>query len=183
MIGGRPELRSVTVYAGGRREETRWAPNAENSRRSYSYMSIIYTATSHPLPRTVGTKMTTPPRRSPPLRGRGHAGLRALAPMVNIHERSPVPACVPAHPDPSSSISPDDWRRLEGATFSVMCKIHPTVSSQHLRARVIDYVQRLFRLHHDGYQVLCRLPSSLLSTCMLVSFYCNSGMATRYPGA
>lgn len=74
--------------------------------------------------------------------------------MVNIHERSPVPACVPAHPVPSSSISPDDWRRLEGATFSVMCKIHPTVSSQHLRARVIDYVQRLFRLHHDGYQVI-----------------------------
>ena len=52
--------------------------------------------------------------------------------MVNIHERSPVPACVPAHPDPSSSISPDDWRRLEGATFSVMCKIHPTVSVREL---------------------------------------------------
>ncbi|XP_062182543.1 uncharacterized protein LOC133886747 isoform X2 [Phragmites australis] len=71
--------------------------------------------------------------------------------MVDIDECSPVPEPVPAHPDPSS-ISPDAWRRFEGATLAVVSKIQPTVSSERLRAAVIDYVQRLFRFH-AGCQV------------------------------
>ncbi|XP_039778735.1 uncharacterized protein LOC120646083 [Panicum virgatum] len=71
--------------------------------------------------------------------------------MVNIGDCSPVHAPVPAHPDPSS-ISPDTWRRFESVTRRVMHKIQPTVSSDQLRAAVIDYVQRLFR-SHTGYQV------------------------------
>ncbi|RLM98151.1 uncharacterized protein C2845_PM06G15750 [Panicum miliaceum] len=71
--------------------------------------------------------------------------------MVDINECSPVPEPAPAHPDPAS-ISPDAWRRFESATLSVVHKIQPTVSSENLRAAVIDYVQRLFRFH-AGYQV------------------------------
>ncbi|CAM0152456.1 unnamed protein product [Urochloa decumbens] len=71
--------------------------------------------------------------------------------MVDIDECSPVPEPAPAHPEPSS-ISPDAWRRFESATLSVVHKIQPTVSSEYLRAAVIDYVQRLFRFH-AGYQV------------------------------
>jgi hypothetical protein len=76
--------------------------------------------------------------------------------MVVIDECSPVPVPVPepapANPDPSS-ISTDAWRRFESATLSVVHKIQPTVSSENLRAAIIDYVQRLFRFH-AGYQVL-----------------------------
>ncbi|TVU31824.1 hypothetical protein EJB05_23525 [Eragrostis curvula] len=61
--------------------------------------------------------------------------------MVDIDACSP-----PAHPDPSS-ISPDAWRRFETAALAVVHKIQPTVSSQHLRAAIIDYVQRLFRFN------------------------------------
>ncbi|TKW07556.1 hypothetical protein SEVIR_7G314875v4 [Setaria viridis] len=71
--------------------------------------------------------------------------------MVDIDECSPVPEPAPANPDPSS-ISPDAWRRFESATLSVVHKIQPTVSSENLRAAIIDYVQRLFRFH-AGYQV------------------------------
>ncbi|XP_062202180.1 uncharacterized protein LOC133904707 [Phragmites australis] len=73
--------------------------------------------------------------------------------MVDIDECSPVlePESVPAHLGPSS-ISPDAWRRFEGATLAVVNKIQPTVSSERLRAAVIDYVQRLFRFH-AGCQV------------------------------
>ena len=86
--------------------------------------------------------------------------------MVNIGDCSPVHASVPAHPDPSS-ISPDTWRRFESVTRRVMHKIQPTVSSDQLRAAVIDYVQRLFR-SHAGYQVL-RLHS--LQQIILVVVY------------
>ncbi|KAL6597496.1 hypothetical protein ACP70R_046936 [Stipagrostis hirtigluma subsp. patula] len=75
--------------------------------------------------------------------------------MVDIDVCSPAPepepVSVPAHPDPSS-ISPDAWRRFESATDAVVRKIQPTVSSDRLRAAVIDYVQRLFK-YHVGCQV------------------------------
>ena len=83
--------------------------------------------------------------------------------MVDIDECSPVlePESVPAHLGPSS-ISPDAWRRFEGATLAVVNKIQPTVSSERLRAAVIDYVQRLFRFH-AGCQVTfhATIPSLL----------------------
>jgi hypothetical protein len=90
--------------------------------------------------------------------------------MVDIDECSSVPEPAPAHPDPAS-ISPDDWRRFESATLSVVHKIQPTVSSENLRAAVIDYVQRLFRFH-AGYQVLS-LPPLLRAydCCSLLVFY------------
>lgn len=148
----------VSLRGGGRGKKRGGHPTGRmHDGLLYTTIPIVLFTPPHRV--TGGAKMTSLPRRSPPLRGRGRAGLRALTPMVNIHEWSPVPASVPAHPDPSS-ISPDAWRRLESATFSVMHKIQPTVSSQHLRARVIDYLQHLFKLHHDGYQVL-RLPSLL----------------------
>lgn len=78
--------------------------------------------------------------------------------MVDIGEYSPVPESVPAQPDPSS-ISPAAWRRFETATLAVVSKIHPTFASEHLRAAVIDYVQRLF-MFHTGYKVF--RPPSLL---------------------
>ncbi|KAK3135980.1 hypothetical protein QOZ80_5BG0426170 [Eleusine coracana subsp. coracana] len=74
--------------------------------------------------------------------------------MVEIIEFTPpppVPEPEPARPDPSS-ISPDAWRRFESAALSVVQKIQPTVSSDHLRTAVIDYIQRLFRFH-AGCQV------------------------------
>ncbi|XP_062198371.1 uncharacterized protein LOC133901096 isoform X2 [Phragmites australis] len=68
--------------------------------------------------------------------------------MVDIDDCSPAPEPEPepisSHPDPNS-ISPDAWRRFESAADAVVRKIQPTVSSERLRAAVIDYVQRLFR--------------------------------------
>ncbi|KAJ1264690.1 hypothetical protein BS78_08G019800 [Paspalum vaginatum] len=75
--------------------------------------------------------------------------------MVDVDEYSPVPQPepepAPARPDPSS-VSPDAWRRFEAAALSVVHRIQPTAASEHLRATVIDYVQRLLRFH-AGYQV------------------------------
>ncbi|RLM58489.1 uncharacterized protein C2845_PM18G13840 [Panicum miliaceum] len=82
--------------------------------------------------------------------------------MVDIDECSPVPEPAPAHPDPAS-ISPDAWRRFESAMLSVVHKIQPTVSSENLRAAVIDYVQRLFRFH-AGYQNLANEVCAILKS-------------------
>ncbi|CAL5079919.1 unnamed protein product [Urochloa decumbens] len=66
--------------------------------------------------------------------------------MIRECSPLPMPESVPAHSDPSSLISPDAWQRLESATLSVVHRIQPTISSEHLRTAVIDYVQRLFKV-------------------------------------
>ncbi|KAL6905751.1 hypothetical protein ACP4OV_003352 [Aristida adscensionis] len=65
-------------------------------------------------------------------------------PVAMPAHADPSSVSMPAHPDPTS-ISPDAWSRFESATVAVVGKIQPTVSSERLRAAIIDYVQRLFR--------------------------------------
>ncbi|AQK57014.1 PAP/OAS1 substrate-binding domain superfamily [Zea mays] len=90
--------------------------------------------------------------------------------MVDISECSPVPESVPAHPDPAS-VSPDAWRRFETAALAVVNKIQPTAASEHLRAAVVDYVQRLFWFQ-ARYQVFVPLASLSVWYCLLFSNIC-----------
>ncbi|ONM42261.1 PAP/OAS1 substrate-binding domain superfamily [Zea mays] len=72
--------------------------------------------------------------------------------MVDIIDAYPaVPEPAPAHPDPSS-IPRDAWRRFESAALGILYTIQPSATSEHLRAAIIDYVQRLLA-SHSGVQV------------------------------
>jgi hypothetical protein len=94
--------------------------------------------------------------------------------IVDASPAAPVPEPeaeaepAPAHPDPSS-IPPDAWRRFESAALGVLNKIQPTVTSEHFRSAVIDYLQRLLG-SRAGVQVLYLLCSAATFPAAIVLF-------------